>query len=71
MSKYSRTRKAICRIGHLKEWTITRAYFKKYPIETFREDYQRKRKVLRKLGINKLPRYKDALKGPIPIWNLV
>lgn len=71
MSKYSRTRKAVCRIGCLKEWPITRAYFKRHPTRTFRETYQRKRKALRKLGINELPKYKDALKGSIPIWNLV
>lgn len=28
MSKYSRTRKAICRISRLSEWTVTRSEFR-------------------------------------------
>ena len=44
MSKYARTRKAICRISGLKEWPITRKQFKKNPPRTWKQDYKEFRK---------------------------
>jgi len=84
MSKYSRTRKAICRINHLDYWLINRNQFKRFRIETMKEQYKehRKTKILF-YGYNpfnltsnygnrvKLPcKYKDALNMFI-IWRLL
>lgn len=82
MSKYSRTRKAICCINRLNFWLVSRSYFKRQPIETMKESYRRKRKeYLRRLGMPPkgysyitgkfIPfpcKYKEALKQFI-IWN--
>ena len=76
MSKYSRTRKAICRINHLKIWIVNRWYFKRCHVRTMKESYKRKRKEYLKY-YGKLPegysyilgdylpfpcKYKEALK---------
>lgn len=83
MSKYSRTRKAICRISHLDYWIINRDTFKRFKPKTWKEQYKehRKTKILFH-GYNpsnlisndgnrvKLPcKYKDALNMFI-IWRL-
>ena len=65
MSKFSRTRKAICRIGKLNNWIITRGEFKKYPIKSFKVSY----KELRKTCIEDNTKfyssvYKDYIKTP-------
>lgn len=84
MSKYSRTRKAICRISRLEKWLVSRTYFRKYPSETWKQSYKKKRKNYLRC-CNYLPKghsyikgkqipfpckYKDALKHFI-IWNEV
>ena len=84
MSKYARTRKAICRISRLEIWSVNREYFRKYPSETWKQSYKKKRKNYLRC-CNYLPKgysyikgkhitfpckYKDALKHFI-IWNVV
>lgn len=54
MSKYSRTRKAICRINSLNIWPVNREYFRHYPTKTMKESYKAKRKRYLKYW-NKLP----------------
>ena len=44
MSKYSRTRKAICRISCLSKWIVSRDYFRRHPSETWKQSYKKKRK---------------------------
>lgn len=44
MSKYSRTRKAICRVSKLKYWIVSRRLFKRYRIETWKQSYKKYRK---------------------------
>lgn len=65
MSKYSRTRKAVCRISHLSQW-CTRSEFKKgtYETTTWKQSFRKAKKrarriyeidkmVTRKLGFSK------------------
>ena len=44
MNKYSRTRKAICRISVLSKWIVSRDYFRKHPSKTWKQSYKKKRK---------------------------
>lgn len=72
MSKYARTRKAICRISHLNPdyWPVSRSYFKKYSMQTWKQGYKKYKKAHIKFwGYNKdkLPRYDVAIKKYI-IW---
>lgn len=84
MSKYSRTRKAICRISYLNYWIINRDTFKRLRTKTWKEEYKehRKTKILF-YGYNpsnlisydgkivKLPcKYKEAL-NMFTIWKLL
>lgn len=83
MSKYSRTRKAICRISHLDYWLIDKNSFKRFKPRTMKEQYKEHRKtIILFYGYNpsnlisnvgnrvKLPcKYKDALNMFI-IWHL-
>lgn len=73
MSKYSRTRKAICRISHLNVWIVSRSYFKKVPSKTWKRSYREyKKSTIKAYGYNKygLKRYKDMLSDFICIWRL-
>lgn len=45
MSKYSRTRKAICRISRLDYWIINRDTFKRLKTKTWKEEYKKHRKT--------------------------
>lgn len=70
MSKYSRTRKAICRISHLNVWIVSRSEFRKNPIKTWKQSYKAyKKRYIKLYGYNKgkLPRYDIAIKKFI-IW---
>lgn len=74
MSKYSRTRKAICRISHLKEWIVTRTYFNvhKNQKQTWKQSYKKyKKEIIKCYGYNRynLPRYCDYIKNNC-VWNL-
>lgn len=62
MSKYSRTRKAICRVNHLNIWMVNKEYFRCHPIRTMKESYKRKRKRYLKYW-NKLPEGYSYIKG--------
>lgn len=82
MSKYSRTRKAICRISRLEIWPVSRTYFRKYPSETWKQSYKKKRKKYLRIctyppsgysyiygKVIPFPcKYKDALKH-FKIWD--
>ena len=84
MSKYSRTRKAICRISHLDYWIINRDTFKRLKTKTWKEEYKKHRKTkILFFGYNpsnaiayngkkvKLPcKYKEAL-NLFVIWELL
>lgn len=55
MSKYSRTRKAICRVSNLSEWLVSRRGFKKASFETWKQSYKKFRKsclLERKFGLS-------------------
>lgn len=83
MSKYSRTRKAICRISGLNYWIIDREALKKQKYKTWKESYKKRRKVaILFYGYNppilfhnnkmvKFPcKYKDAIQK-FEIWRIV
>lgn len=74
MSKYSRIRKAICRISHLSTWYIDRTYFKKVKPKTWKESYRKyKKEHIKYYGYNKehLKKYKDVISDyNIRIWDL-
>lgn len=83
MSKYSRTRKAICRIGKMNHWFVNRDIFRQDKIETWKESYKkRKKEVILFYGYNcpvlyynnkmvKFPcKYKDAIQKFL-IWQIV
>lgn len=62
MSKYLRTRKAICRISHLSKWIVSRDYFRRHPSETWKQSYKKKRKKYLKY-CNYLPTGYSYIKG--------
>lgn len=62
MSKYSRTRKTICRVNHLDIWMVNKEYFRHHPVRTMKESYKRKRKRYLKYW-NKLPEGYSYIKG--------
>ena len=81
MSKYARTRKAICRISNLENWSVSRSYFKRNPNEIWKQSYKKFRKECVRIkqftGSTDFLRYyppckwKDALKHFPFIWDVV
>lgn len=75
MSKYARTRKAICRVSMLSNWIINRSSFRKCPIKTWRESYKEYRKYLVRNNFTlkyKFPcKYREALVKYPDIWNVI
>ena len=75
MSKYSRTRKAICRISVLEIWPISRKKFNPLTQRTWKQDYKRYRKFSlkyygKRTDTTKL-RYKDFIKIHPNIWRYI
>lgn len=73
MSKYARTRKAICRVSKLSNWIVNREEFRKLRIKSWKESYKDYRKLLfLSQAPYKIPcKYKEALMKYPDIWNLV
>lgn len=74
MSKYSRTRKAICRISHLSYWIVNRSLFRQMKPRTWKDTYRRYKKgMIKCYGCNyhNLKKYQDVIDDyNISIWNL-
>ena len=74
MSKYSRTRKAICRISYLDHWIVSRDYFRRNPSETWKESWHKYRKWHIKVynKRNKLTKYRySELIKKYTIWQII
>lgn len=75
MSKYARTRKAICRISKLSNWIVSKTYFRKCHIDTWREAYKKYRKYLVRNNFtlkSRFPcKYREGLTKYPDIWNVI